>query len=134
MLTKLQVWQRLNQMGVSKTLAEIDTVLSSIDQQAVFNEQKARFRIEVWDKVSPINGIPAEKILAREDVPPGGEIYLVYQDGKLQWLQPHDPFQAGLVPLAKDNVMAVADQHVSQIATQRADEKVFELVLEKLLA
>jgi len=134
MLTKLQVWKRLNEMGVNKTLAEIDAALAQVDQQAIFNQERSRFRVEVWDKVTPINGIPAEKILAREDVPDDGEIYLLYVDGVLRFLQPHHPFQAGIVPMTAENVMQVANQHVDQLAWQAADEKIFEMVLEKLMA
>ena len=133
MLTKLQVWKRLNEMGVNKTLAEIDAALAQVDQQAIFNQERSRFRVEVWDKVTPINGMPAEKILAREDVPDDGEIYLLYVDGVLRFLQPHNPFQAGIVPMTAENVMQVANQHVDQLAWQAADEKIFDRLLEALL-
>lgn len=134
MLTKIQIWQRLNDMGVSKSLSEIETVLNTIDQQAILdNIVQTRFRVEVWDKQSPINGVPAEKILSRGDIPEGGEVYLIYIDNKLQYLQPHDPFQAGLVPMTSENVMNIAQQHVGQISTPLADEQVFEMVLEQLL-
>jgi len=134
MLTKFQVWKRLNEMGVNKTLAEIDAALAQIDQQAIFEQERTRFKVEVWDKVTPINGVPAEKIVAREDVPDDGAVYLLYVDGQLRYLQPHDPFQAGIVPMTKDNVLQIANQHVDQLAWQAADEKIFETVLEKLLA
>jgi hypothetical protein len=121
-------------MGINKTLAEIDAALAQIDQQAVFNQEHVRFEVAVWDKVTPINGVPAEKIITREDVPDDGEIYLLYVDGQLRFLQPHDPFQGGIVPMTKDNVLRIANQHVDQLAWQAADEKIFEMVLEKLLA
>ncbi len=133
MLTRIQVWQRLNSMGVNKSLTEIDSALSQVDQQAIFEEQRARFRIEVWDRFSPINGVPAEKIIARDDVPDDGEVYLIYIDGQLRYLQPHDPFQAGIVAMNKDNVHQIASQHIDQLAWQEADQKIFEMVIEKLL-
>lgn len=134
MLTNTQIWQRLQQIGVNKTLTEIDVALAQIDQQVIFNQERARFRIEMWDKVSPINGVPAEKILAREDVPANGEVYLAYLDGRLTYLQPHDPFQAGIVPMTPDTVLQIANRHIDQMATQFADQKVVESVLAKLLA
>jgi hypothetical protein len=121
-------------MGINKPISDIEAVLQQIDQQTVFNQERSRFKVEVWDKVTPINGIPAEKIIAREDVPGDGEIYLLYVDSQLRYLQPHDPFQAGIVPMTKENVMQIASQHVDQLAWQAADEKIFEMVLEKLLA
>lgn len=133
MLTKLQIWKRLNELGVNKSLTEIETVLTQIDQQAIFEQERSRFKIEVWDKISPINGVPAEKIIARDDVPDDGEIYLIYVDGRLLFLQPHDPFQAGIVAMTTENVMQIANQHVDQLAWQAADEKIFEMVLDKIL-
>lgn len=133
MLTKFQVWKRLNELSVNKTLTEINAALAQVDQQAIFNQERNRFKIEVWDKVTSINGVPAEKIIAREDILDNGEIYLLYVDGQLRYLQPHDPFQAGIVPMTAENVVQIANQHADQLAWQATDEKIFEMVLEKLL-
>ena len=134
MLDKITIFKRLNDMGITKTLTEIENALNTIDQNAIFQEERAKFTVEIWDKVSPINGIPAEKIIARDDVPDDGEIYLVYVDGQLRFLQPHDPFQAGIVAMTKETVEQIANQHVDQLAWQSADERIFNMVLEKLLA
>lgn len=134
MLTKMQIFQRLNQFGITKTFSEIEAALAQVDRQAIFNQERSRFRVEVWDKISPINGVPAEKIIAREDVPDDGEMYLVYVDDHLLYFQPHDPFQAGIVAMTPENVLEIANQHIDQLAWQAADEKIFEMVLEKLLA
>lgn len=134
MLTAIQIWQRLTQMGLQKSLSDINTALTQVDQQAIFSQERARYTVEVWDKQSPINGVPAEQILQRQDLPEGGEVYLIYVDGRLLYLQPHDPFQAGIVPMTKENVLEIANKHVDQLAWQVADEKIFEAVLEKLLA
>lgn len=133
MLTNLQVWQRLNALGVNKTLSEIDSVLCSIDQSAILSQERSRIEIQTWDKMSPINGVPAQKILERGDAPDGGEIYLLYIDGRLRYIQPHDPFQSGLVALTTETVNSIAEAHANEIATSMADEKVFEMVLEQLL-
>jgi len=132
-ITKIQIWQRLNDMGVSKTLTEVETALSEVDTESIFNTERAKYKIEVWDKVSPINGISASKILERTDIPEGGEIYLIYINNQLVYLQPHDPFQAGLVPLTSENVLDIANQHIDQLAWQAANEKIFEIILEKLV-
>lgn len=133
MLTAVQALQRLSSMGIQKSLADIEAALNTIDQQAVFNEQRQRVTIQVWDKVTPINGVAPEKIIARDDVPDNGEIYLLYIDGKLVYLQPHDPFQAGVVPMISETVAQLANQHADQAATQMADDKVFEVLLSKIL-
>lgn len=134
MLTNVQVWQRLSQIGVNKPLTEINAALAKIDQQTIFNKHRARFRIEIWDKKSPINGVPAEQVFSsRDDIPADGEVYLLYIDDRLVYFQPHEPDQSGLVAMKKDNVLTIADQHANRIATQFADDEVFEKVLEQLL-
>jgi len=133
MLTAIQIWQRLNGMGVQKTLPEIQNALAQVDQQAIFNEERARYRVEKWDKKTPINGIEPEKILSRQDYP-GGEIYLIYVDGRLQILQPHHPEEAGFVPLTEENVLEVGNAHADRLAWMSADAKIFERVLEILLS
>jgi len=132
-ITKIQIWQRLKDMGVSKTLTEVETALSEVDTESIFNTERAKYKIEVWDKVSPINGISASKVLERADISEGSEIYLIYINNQLVYLQPHDPFQAGLVPLTSENVLDIANRHIDQLAWQAANEKIFETVLEKLV-
>ncbi|MEW6769998.1 MAG: hypothetical protein AB1330_01210 [Bacillota bacterium] len=132
MLTAVQALQRLSSMGVQKTLADIEAALNAIDQQVIFDEQRQRVTVQVWDKATPINGVAPEKIIARDDVPDDGEIYLLYVDGKLVYLQPHDPFQAGVVPMTSETVVQLANQHADQIATQMADDKTFEVLLTSL--
>lgn len=134
MLTNIQVWQRLNALGVNKPLSEINTALSRIDQKAIFGKHRARVKVEVWDKQSPVNGVPAEQILSsRTDIPADGEVYLLYIDDRLVYFQPHEPNQAGLVPMTKDTVLTIANQHADQLATTFADDEVFEKVIEQLL-
>jgi len=134
MLTKTQVWQRLNQLGVNKSLSEIDAALTQVDQQAIFNKHRARIRIEVWDKQSTINGVSAEQIMSsRNDIPADGEVYLLYIDDRLVYFQPHEPEQAGLVPMTKDTVLDIANQHADQLTISFADNEIFERVLEQLL-
>lgn len=133
MLTAIQALQRLSSMGIQKTLAEIQSTLDTIDQQAIFDEQRQRVVVQVWDKVTPINGVAPEKIIARDDVPDDGEIYLLYVDGKLVYLQPHDPNQAGIVPMTPETVVQLSNQHADQVVTQMADDKAFEALLAAIM-
>ncbi|MCL6479375.1 MAG: hypothetical protein K6T65_13365 [Peptococcaceae bacterium] len=132
-MTKVQLWLRLNALGIDKSMAEIEAALATIDQEAIRNQERSRYRVEIWDRVSPINGIPAERILQRADVPEEGEIYLLYVDDQLRYLQPHDPFQAGILPMSNEDVLSIANRHIDELAMPLIEEKVFELALEKLI-
>ena len=132
MLTNIQAWKRLNEMGVTKTLAEVETALATVNQEAMFNTERSRYTIAVWDKVSPINGVSAEQVLqGRNDI--CGEVYLVYVDGNLLFFQPHNPAHAGFVGMDAQQVLVVANSHADQLAWGNADAKIFDAFLEKVL-
>ena len=85
MVDKIGILERARQLGSTKTLADVSAALAKRDINAYKEKHKQRYRIEIWDKKSPINGVPAEKIFAsRADIPEGGEVYLIYIDGQLQ--------------------------------------------------
>ncbi|MBC7334337.1 MAG: hypothetical protein H5T85_07805 [Actinobacteria bacterium] len=124
----------MSSRGVNKSLSEIEVALTQVDQQSIFDKHRARVRVEIWDKKTPINGVPAERIFAsRTDIPENGEVYLLYIDDRLVYFQPHDPNQSGLVAMTKDSVLAIANQHADQVAEELANEEIFEKVLEQLL-
>jgi len=58
---------------------------------------------------------------------------LLYIDDRLVYFQPHEPEQAGLVPMTKDTVLDIANQHADQLTISFADNEIFERVLEQLL-
>ena len=133
-MTKIQIWQMLNQMGVNKPLTEIEAALVAIDRQALLAEQRGRFRVEVWDKTSPINGVEPEKIVSSHGLNPDDRVYLIYVDGNLVYLQPHNPFSGGLVRLTAEDVVQVAKRHVDQLVDQAVDGIIMQMAMEKLLA
>ena len=111
------------------TDAEVSAALTGIDTTAVETEETSRFAVELWDRQTPINGVPAERIIARDDVPDEGDIYLVYRDGQLVIFQPHDP-NGGPIPTGQGQ--AVADTHVAAMAADAALSRVTELVRPKI--
>lgn len=74
---------------------------------------------EVWDKRSPINGVAAEKFIARNDVDPRGEIYLIKENGNILFFQPHAPFEPGFVLMTPETVHDYAKAHIEQIEESR---------------
>jgi len=79
-------------------------------------EARARYTVTLWDKASPINGVPAEQVLQSHAVPPNGSVYLIYRDGNLLYFQPHAPWVAGLVPMTDSEALQYADEQVLQLA------------------
>lgn len=63
---------------------------------------------KVWDKKSPINGVPSDVIIAANPILKNGEASLVSQDDTIIVFQPHDPDTAGVMPMSYDRAFYVA--------------------------
>lgn len=123
-----------NVYGFTGTLADVQAALASVDRAALEEAEKARYKIEIWDERSPLAGQPPEYWRQRGDWPEGGKVYLIYVDGNLRIVQPHDPEQAGFVPMDEATARARAEAYVASLVEQAVDEKVKEAVLMRLLS
>ena len=132
MLSAQNVVDILAARGVVVVVEDVTPLLNAIDQAAIAAEESAKISMQVWDKVSPLNGVSASAILARQDVAPDGEIYLLFRDGALLYLQPHNPGSPGIVAMTSINVNAIASQHADSVAAQYAAERVVGEVLAAL--
>jgi hypothetical protein len=133
-VNKIALLERARTSGANVVLADVNAVLETKDIVARTQAKKARYRVEIWDKESPVNGVPAERILAsRTDIPPGGEVYLIYTDNKLTHFQPHPPDEGGLRPMTRDEALSIANAHVERLAQAEAEAEIAEEVLEELL-
>lgn len=108
--------------GQSVDRARIALALFNRDFDTDLAAARPRVRYEVWDQKMPINGVDPGTIKTRSDYQ-GGEIYLVYIDNALAYLQPHDPFVDGYVPMSKENVDQRAQEHVDRIVETLTLEK-----------
>lgn len=71
---------------------------------------------EIWDRKSAINGVKAEDILKRNDIPEGGAIYLVKDSsGRVIIFQPHEPKTAGFVPMDEKTAIGYAENHKAEM-------------------
>lgn len=107
---------------LDKRLDDAHVALLSVvlDEEGEVKKAKERVRSEIWDQKTPINGVSPELILARPDYA-GGEIYLVYVDDHLTYLQPHKP-GPGFERIDKAEAKALADDHAAEIAVALATE------------
>ncbi len=116
--------------------AEIDSAVAKIDQDALLKKHRVRYTSKIWDEVTPINGVPAEQILARHDIPKdtNRRILLIYVDGRLSRIQPHDPDESGFVALTEadcdeSNPESKVSKHLNDLAQMDADREAMETAL-----
>jgi hypothetical protein len=106
-------------------------VLAGYDYPALREAERVNYRIELYDKASPINGVPAEIIL--KDAPAGGEVYLIYMHNRLVYLQTHDPEEIGFVAMTEERALEAAGTIVDELVEQVVDARVRQEVLGALL-
>ena len=110
----------------------VEAALKQVDQAAVLDEVKTTLTWEVWDRKAPINGVPAEEVLKRNDIPVGGEVYLLKEGDSVVYFQPHLPEADGLQPIPAKDVQTIAEAHLKQVAQAAADALTMQRVSELL--
>lgn len=118
------------------TDTEVDNALAAIDQDAIYDQQRAGLAAEVWDRVSPINGVPAKHFHDRGDVPDTGDVYLLRDTttGAVVIFQPHEPETAGIIPVPVGQGLDRGKAHADNIAAGRAAVEVLARVRAKITA
>ena len=112
------------------TLKELESALSAIDEQAVIQSWRSRIEAKMWDGLSDINTATPEYI--RESNPWLDVVYVLLIDGAVVYMQTHDPFQEGYIPITAETVDAISDAPANQIAEQSAMEDIFIKVCQEL--
>lgn len=117
---------------VDATEVEINSALTTINQDIIWEEEETESIPEVWDQLSDINGIPAQQVLAeRDDIVPGSDIVLVRNSsGDVVIFQPHAPESEGLVSITDGNVTgrAMADEMISARVSSRVKLEVLNQI------
>jgi hypothetical protein len=110
----------------------LNLVTSDLSIEAERESVAAIISYEIWDKETPINGVPAEKILQRSDYA-GGEVYLIYLDGVVGFLQPHHPSE-GIHPMTTEDAIRAATEQVEGLVSERSELNLVTKVIERLTA
>ena len=118
--------QYMRSTGEPVTPEEIASIAANFDEEAEIEAATQSYETKLWDKESPINGVPAKDVLkARDDIPEGGEVYLIIDknSGDVVFFQPYLPNQEGLKKITQGNWESESSKHVKEVATQDASQK-----------
>lgn len=132
MLNALLVLKEAKDLGADKNLIDVNILLDNYDYPALRETERGNYRVELYNKTSDINGISASKIM--QDVPEGGEVYLIYVQDKLVYLQKHDPEQIGFVAMTAERATAAANTIIDNLVEQVIDTQIYYEVLQVLLS
>lgn len=114
----------------------IETELQDIDQEQILEEERALYVAEVWDKRSPVNGAPADQVLASLTDIPYQEIVLLrdLDTGRVVLFQPFQPGAAGYQPIATAEANSVVTGMREDVVQVEAAKRIARIVAERLSA
>lgn len=121
-------YNKLVNNGVNISLEEINEIISKIDTDSMKEDLKKSYKLEIWDKKSPINGVEAEIVLKSKPYEIGS-VYLIYVNDKLVYLQDHNPNEGGYVKMTKAQAKTIGEQFIER----RVEEELNILLYDKIL-
>lgn len=126
-----------NVYGFTGTLQQVMDAISAVDRTPFEEAERARYRIEIWDEQTPINGLSPEFLRQHwgNTWPAGGKVYMIYIDGNLRIVQYFDPDASfGYVPMDEQTALIRAQAFVDSRVEEAVDAKVKAQVLMTLLS
>lgn len=133
MIDTVDILRQVRSLGADVTLADVEQAVKSIDTTLFELEERAKYRVEVWDKKSPINGVPADVIIERHNILPEGHVYLIYTNDVITHLQPFNPDGIGFAPMTYEEALSYGNRDVNLMVSEAVDRRVTNIVIKKLL-
>lgn len=111
----------------------VEKAFMEVDWDIIKQNCLAVLTVEEWDKVSPINGVSADKVIQRRgDVMNDCPVYLIKgPDRRVLYFQPFMPAVAGIKKIV--DPMKSGREHAERIAEDQADSLTLAVIQRKLL-
>lgn len=133
MVNENNILQYLQEKGVTSSLEEVKELVAKEDREKIVNTQNERFKYEIWDKKSSINGISAKDIIKNKDYTIG-QAYLIYIDDTLVYFQDHNPEKSGYVKMTKSEAEKLAQDFINKKAEEYTDNIIIDKVIQTILS
>ena len=110
---------------LNKSDMDISSALSSINQNAIFDEENAKLTSCAWDGKSSINGRTAGAVRERVALKEESFAYCVNDlSGKCLYFQPFAPGLSGFVPMTKTQAEAYGVAQKSAVVNEKFQMRV----------
>lgn len=112
------------------TQEQIDIELSKYNEPEVTQSWRNRIEVKIWDGVSNINSATPEYIM--ESNPWVDKVYMLEIDGKIVYMQTHEPYVEGHIPITNQTISTISDNHANVIASDLAKNEIIQAVMSNL--
>lgn len=124
-------YNKLVNSGVNISLEELNEIISKIDINSIKEDLSKSYRLEIWDKKSPINGVKAEVVLKSKSYTIGS-VYLIYINDKLVYLQDHNPNESGYVKMTKVQAETLGEQFIEKKIEDELNIILYDKILNEI--
>ena len=133
MINKENILQHIKDKGAIGSIEEIDKIINSLDRDEIAKFQTDRFKYEIWDKKTSINGVSAKDIVKSRTYAIGSA-YLIYIDDNLVYFQDHNPNESGYVKMTKSEATKIAEDFMNQKIEENTDNIIVDKVIKTILS
>lgn len=132
MINKEIILENAIKAGSKKTIEDLNKILESFNIDDKIQEKKDMFKLKIWDKESDINGISAQTILDSKTYEID-QVYLVYVNNKLVYMQDHKPNVPGFIKMTTDEIEDIGNNFINEKAEQMALEEIYRLAIQEMM-
>lgn len=133
MVDSEKILKQIQNNGGDSDIETIENLINSMDRTSIEQTQKDRFRYEIWDKKTEINGVSAQDIIKSKGYTIGS-VYLIYIDNKLVYLQDHKPNESGYVKMTKAEATKIAQEFITKKIEESTDNIIINKVINTILS
>lgn len=127
-----EILKILNNMHYETTIEEIKSFVDTFKIEDIREVHNKRYRYEIWDKKTDINGVSAKDIIKSKtyDI---GQVYLIYIDENLVYMQDHNPNKEGYEKMTKAEAKKIAEDFIKKEIENQTKYTIINLFIEKVL-
>lgn len=111
---------------------EIKKMIQEQNSEQLFNELATKYRYEIWDKKSDINGVSAQTIIDSRNYKIVSA-YLIYIDDKLVYFQDHNPNVEGYKSMTKKEAEQMAKKFIQTQIQENIDIIITHNIINSLM-
>lgn len=133
MINKEEILKHIKEQGKESSIDEISELINAQDRKPIYETQNKRYRYEIWDKKSNINGVSAKDVIKSRNYTIG-QAYLVYIDDALVYFQDHNPNESGYIKMTKAEADKIAKEFIDKKVNENVDNIITDKVIQTILS
>ncbi len=133
MINKSNILEYIQNRGGKSSLEEISELISKENREKIKQIQEERFKYEIWDNKTAINGIDAKEIINSRGYTID-KAYLIYIDGNLVYFQDHNPNESGYIKMNKIQAKKIAEEFIKNKIEEYVDSVIVNKVIQTILS